>query len=78
MKQPAKDRYDLVDSSLVSRVSMAQHGDRTHLVCAFCELKSRILTAERRVQAHGMTSVKLRSAREAVRLAARRKMVGGN
>lgn len=75
MEQRAEDWYALLNGVLVSRVRIAGHDDHRGLIKALHELESRIRTRRGLVQAHGVPSVMVRSAREGARLAARRKVV---
>lgn len=61
----------------MSPAGMAGDGDRTRLVSALWELTSRVRFPRSLLQAHSVLSAKVRSAREAARLAAGREVVSG-
>lgn len=77
-KARAEGRYSLVDATLVSRAGMAEDSDHTLPLDALCKLISRIAIQERRLQTQGMSIVRVQLAREAVRLAAGRRVVREN
>lgn len=63
---------------LESGAGMVENGDYTHLGSSICELTSRVWIQERRMQSPSMSSVKVRSARKAAKIAAERKVVKSN
>lgn len=78
MKQQAEDKFDLVNSLLVSRVGMVGDYDHIRLGSALCELIRRVWIQRRRVQVHSMPSVNVRSARAAANLGTEREVVRNN
>lgn len=78
VEQRLKDKFDLVDVVLVSRVGMARNAVHTRLCITLCELTSRVWIKKGREQAHNMPNVRMRSAREATSPAAGRKLIIGN
>lgn len=78
MKQRAEDRYDLVDSLLVSRVGMTRDYDSSHLISALFKLINQIWIQRRHVEAYPLPNVRLWSPREVPVLAAGRKAVRGS
>lgn len=76
--QRIKERYELVVGILASLVCMAVESVHTRLSSALCELVSTVWIQGRPVQEHGIPKVKVRSPREAARLATGRKVVNGS
>lgn len=74
----AKDRYDVIDGFTVSSVGRTEENDHACFGSALRGLTSRVRTPKRAVQAHDMSTLEVRSAKEAARLAARRKAVNGS
>lgn len=77
-EQRSKDRPDLLNGTLVSRVCMAEDVDQNRLIHEFYEPISITLTQGRRARAHYTSSVKARSPRETAALASERKVVRKN
>lgn len=73
-KQKAKDRYDLVDGTLLSPTAIAESGELTRLFSALCELMSRMQVQDRRVLEHNLRSEETWVATKAAELAQRRKV----
>lgn len=63
-----KDKYDLIDSILVSRAGMAENNCEKFLVSALFELISRTCIREKSVEAYSMQSVNVWLGREAASL----------
>lgn len=59
MWQPAGDKYDLLNIVFLSITDTAGEKDHTCLFRALCELIDKIRFQWRRVQAHGIPSVKV-------------------
>lgn len=60
----AEDRYDLVDTNLVSRIHMACHDHQNRPTSALCQQRSRIWIRRRRLEAFYTWNVTRRSAKD--------------
>lgn len=77
MKQRSKDRYHLVDGVVVSCAGTVRKNDQICLISALCELKSSKMIQKRPMEANSMPSLKIWSANEDARVAAKAKVVRG-
>lgn len=78
MKQRAKDKYDFVDSNLMSPDGMTRNGYHTRLNSTIGELTSKVRNEGRGVEGRGMRSVKVRPPKEAIMLGGDRKVGTGS
>lgn len=65
----------MFDGILVCRAGVAEDDDHISLISVLCELTGTVWTQVRRIQAQSMPSVRVRSVREAVKLAAGHEVV---